>query len=470
MDQSKVLLKSTLVYTIGNIGSKIITFCLLPVFTFYLNKSDLGKYDLMLNTISLLVPFVNLQISDAVYRWLIESKGDEEIKKKAITNGLVVVTVSTLLFIGLFWIVNQFVHFEFSVYFIFILVVSCYFPFLQQLIRGLGKGNLYSLVGIINALLIAFVNAFFLIFVKNGVSGLFIALILANAVSIGFIVYSLKLNRFVSLDLFDLGEAKKMLSYSWPLIPNMISWWLISTIDRYIILYFLNTDANGIYAVSTRFPAIITVINSVFLLAWQDHAVVNESKTDFVSNTFRKYIIFEFSLIFLLIAGSRFMVEYFIDARYLESWQYMPFLYLGVAFSSFAAYVGVGYQKERKTVGIFVTTLVGTVVNIIISSVLINYIGLFGPGIGVFVSFFLVYLIRLKETKSFFPVHVDNVLFFSLLFTAFLIMGLSFLDNKLFNVLAVVIAVGLSLYLNRELIRKIVLKGKVMLKSKVNYN
>jgi O-antigen/teichoic acid export membrane protein len=459
MDQSKVLLKSTLIYTIGNIGSKIITFCLLPVFTFYLSKSELGKYDLMLNTISLMVPFVNLQISDAVYRWLIESKGDDLVRRKAITNGLVIVTVSTLTFIGLFSLVSVFIHFEYRVYFVLILLVSCYLPFFQQIVRGLGNGKLYSAVGIINALLIALVNAFFIAFVKNGIAGLFFALILANAISIGFIIYSLKLNKYVSLNLFDFAEAKKMLGYSWPLIPNMISWWLISTIDRYIILYFLNTDANGIYAVSTRFPTIITVINSVFLLAWQDHAVVNSSESEFVSSTFRKYIIFEFSLIFLLIASSKFMVEYFIDERYLESWRYMPLLYLGVAFSSFAAYVGVGYQRERKTTGIFVTTLVGAVINIAVSSVLINFIGLYAPGIGVFVSFLVVYLIRLKETKSFFPVAVDNVLLYSLLLISFLITGLTFVENKAINILGIVVAIALAFYLNKDLIRKAVAKS-----------
>lgn len=459
MDQSKVLLKSTLVYTIGNIGSKIIIFCLLPVFTFYLSKSDLGKYDLMITTISLVVPFASLQISDAVYRWLVEANGDDLKKKQAITNGLVVITLSIGAFIAIFSLVNLFVYFDFPLYFLLILVVSSYLPFFQQVIRGMGKGRLYSVVGIVNALLIACVNGLFILFIKNGVSGLFSALIIANFISICFIFYSLGIGKYVSLEAVNISVAKKMLAYSWPLIPNMISWWLISTIDRYIILYFMNTDANGIYAVSTRFPAIITVINSVFLLAWQDHAVANSSQKKFVSDTFRRYMILEFSLIFVLIASSKIMVGYLVDSRFTESWRYMPFLYLGVGFASFASYVGVGYLKEKKTKGVFFTTLIGAIVNIIISSVLINYIGLLAPGIGVFISFLLVFFIRVHQSKEFFPIEIDKPLFLKLMSIAFLVIGLTYVDNVLFNWVNMTVCVVMLVYLNLDILKKVVSKG-----------
>ena len=44
-----------------------------------------------------------------------------------------------------------------------------------------------------------------------------------------------------------------MLKYSAPLIPNTLMWWFINSSSRFAIGYFSGLEANGLYAVSTKF-------------------------------------------------------------------------------------------------------------------------------------------------------------------------------------------------------------------------
>ena len=60
----------------------------------------------------------------------------------------------------------------------------------------------------------------------------------------------------------------EMLRYSVPLVPNAISWWIANVSDRLLILYFLGSAMNGIYAAANKIPTIYTTFFSVYNLAW----------------------------------------------------------------------------------------------------------------------------------------------------------------------------------------------------------
>src|SRR5690606_20529222 len=78
MKTNDSLLKKTGIYAIGTFGSKILTFLLIPFYSFYLDREEFGYYDLVITAINLLVPFITLQISDGVFRWLITAKTDRD--------------------------------------------------------------------------------------------------------------------------------------------------------------------------------------------------------------------------------------------------------------------------------------------------------------------------------------------------------------------------------------------------------
>ena len=66
------------VYAIGTFGTKFLSFLIVPLYTYYISTTDMGIYDILLSTVSLLSPLITLQISDAAYKWLLQEDQVEE--------------------------------------------------------------------------------------------------------------------------------------------------------------------------------------------------------------------------------------------------------------------------------------------------------------------------------------------------------------------------------------------------------
>ena len=77
------LLKDTVVFAIGGIGSKVILFLLVPLYTNYLSTQEYGTADLIFTVSQFIIPFVSLVVFDATVRFALsknEKKEDERSK------------------------------------------------------------------------------------------------------------------------------------------------------------------------------------------------------------------------------------------------------------------------------------------------------------------------------------------------------------------------------------------------------
>jgi O-antigen/teichoic acid export membrane protein len=305
---------------------------------------------------------------------------------------------------------------------------------------------------------------------KYKLEGVLVSTAIANCISILLILFYGKLYKYISLSSVSKSEIKGMAKYSWPLIPNTISWWLINEVNRFIILFKLGADFNGIFALSNRFPAIILILNSIFMLSWQDHAINNHDSKDkdaFYTKVFNVYMILELTLVILLISLSRIMVQHLVGPQFYDSWVYMPILYLSVAFSSFAAFLGAGYLGAKKTKGIFATTICGSLLNLVISYLFISKIGLYAPAIGTLVGFAVMWIIRTYQTKLFFTIKIDYKIFIVLLSLCGLFMWLVLFTNVYVEILTITAAVVILFLFNKTLftyllnsVRKFKLRSK----------
>ena len=65
------LVKNTAIFAIGNFSTKILTFLIVPLYTYVLTTEEYGRIDLFTTTISFLVPIVTLQVQEALIRYLL---------------------------------------------------------------------------------------------------------------------------------------------------------------------------------------------------------------------------------------------------------------------------------------------------------------------------------------------------------------------------------------------------------------
>ncbi len=469
MTGSDKLLKNTIVYAAGNLGSRVLAFLLVPLYSYYLSKEDLGYYDLITTSVMMLVPFLSIQISDAVYRWLIEARNDAE-KAAAVTNGAAVLCFTIVPFALLFFVADVYLNIQYGYYFLSLLFLTIASVFFQQILRGLGNNKLYSFVGILYTFLLVGFNVVFLFYTNLLVEGLLLASIIAYVLMLAATVATGKFYPLFRISSISRSSIRKMIAYSGPLIPNTISWWLINEVNRFIILYFLGLEFNGIFAMANRFPSLILMVNSIFMLAWQDHAIsssgTQEKKTD-ATRIFHMFMVLELSLAIFLISITRYMIQFLVDAKFYASWQYIPLLYLAVVFSSFASFLGVGYLNAKKTKGIFYTTIVGSLVNIAVTFGSIRFIGLYAPAVGMASGFFCMWIVRIRQTKSFYHIDIHYSTFVTLLLVSIVFSFLIRIDNLFLSVAMIAAAILIFLYCNRLLLSTIYnkLKQQMILKK-----
>lgn len=470
MKVETTLLNNTAIYAVGNLGSKVLSFALVPIFSFFVSKEDLGLYDLFLTSISLFFPIVTIQLSEAMYRWILSESNILELNK-IISTGVFTSFICLVVF-GLFYAcATYFYSFKYDEYFYILLLGSSLFPTSQQILRGLGKSKLYSFIGILNVFLLILLNFVFLYYYKLGIEGVFIASICSYTLSIVVSVWKGEVIKYLKFNSFDLKEVRNMLNYSLPLIPNAISWWFINAANRFLILYGMGLDANGIFAISSRFPAILAILNSIFMLAWQDVIIQNsqpQKSNNFAFGIFNKFLKLELCIMILLIPICRFLTAYTVESSFEDSWKYMPLLFLGTAFSAFSAFFGSMYLQLKNTKALFTTTLIGGLINILITYILIPHIGLFAPGVGTLIGFISVFLLRVKNLVGIFNKMLDWKSLIILSILSIILFLLALIDEFYIHILIFTFGVILTFILNKSLISTFTtfLNGKIKSLSK----
>lgn len=287
------LLGNSILFTIGNLGSKLITFLMLPLYTYKLTTEEFGATDLIQTTAGLLIPIIYLSIFDAVLRFGMEKNIDE---KKILVNALSVTCVSSIVCIFLTLILNL-LGIHYSIYLGIILIVQGFQNLFSQYAKAIGKVRLFAINGMLLSGLIAVFNIILLVIFSYGVQGFFMSMILANILSNIYLIMKLNIIKEIDINKFDLDELLKMLKFSIPLIPNSIAWWMTNTVSRYFVLFFIGVTANGIFAVANKIPALLSVVNSIFFQSWQLSAIEEYDSNDsneFFSNIYKNYTQFLF--------------------------------------------------------------------------------------------------------------------------------------------------------------------------------
>ena len=74
MNRGRKFINDIFIYAIGNLGSKLITFLLVPLYTYFISPEDFGYYDIALNISFLGIGLLSFQLKDGVFRFLLDNE------------------------------------------------------------------------------------------------------------------------------------------------------------------------------------------------------------------------------------------------------------------------------------------------------------------------------------------------------------------------------------------------------------
>lgn len=458
MSREASLAKNTIIMSIGTILPKISWLVTLPIITAMLTKEEYGTYDLITTLVSLFLPVATLQVQTAAFRFLIDCDGDVKGKKKIITNVVLFVILSSVFSLSILY----FALYKLS--FIIRILISIYFftdilfLTLVQVVRGLSRPKLYafctSVQPVVNMLLVVVL----VYVVKGGLVGALMAMTIATVIALCIVVVRAHIVSQIDFKLFSKGCIKEIILYSWPMIPNSLSLWLLHFSDRFVLLQFMGLGATAVYGVANKIPSIYSLANSAFTLAWQENASINlndEDSSAYYGKMFDNILRILAGILAILIAATPILFVVLIHGDYKEAYSQMPILLMAMFFSSVSSFFGGIYIAHKKTKSVGATTIIAAVINIAIDLLFVKWIGIYAASLSTLVSYVFLSVYRMKDVQKFQRIrfNIRNIICFIAVLVIMCI--LSWLNIWYFDVLNIVLGIIFAVVINRELLNKV---------------
>ena len=453
------LFKNFFTFFVGDFGTRILSFLMVPYYTNVLSTAQYGEIDLVNSTVNLILPLITLNLSDAVFRYVMDKTSN---KKEILGNGLVFSFLGVLLFSTVLLITNG-AGSDYALYMYLITVVSIIYGLFINYLKAIGKLKLVAISGFINTFLFIIFNIYFLTNLKLGVTGYFLSTILSSVTICVFLFFSQRLWREVDINIarHDKGLIKKMIRYALPLIPTNLGWWIIMLSNRFIINEMLGVEFTGIYSVANKVPTILQALLTIFMQAWQISATSlfedNKQKMQHHFEVMLKYYksgIFIFSSI--LICFTQVIMKIIAQNDFYQGWVCVPFLLLAISFSSINGLITAIYTSFKENNAQFYTVVAGAIINIILNVVLIKFLGLIGSTIASAISYAIIMYSRLMDTERLLKFNREynkiNLNFFVLIIQAIIFI---YLDNLIVKYCMQIICFITIIYLNRNTIKQL---------------
>lgn len=401
------LFSDTAAFAISNFASKILVFLLLPLYTSVLSTEEYGIVDLITNTVNVLYPILTLSIMEATLRFAF----DRNINKEdVLTNSLFVVLVSGVMIV-LSTPFIKYISIELSsnwAWFIVIYLGLTLQQVLSQYIKGIGKTKIFAVSGVIQTAVMILSNIVCLLFLKFGIRGYLFSLV------IGYIVVCLYLIVIgkITIHKFKINCAlmKQMLRFSIPTIPTIVAWWISTSADKYIIIAYLGIAASGIYSVAYKIPSILTMLTSIFTSAWTLSAIQNVDEKDnaqFHTTIYTYFNIVNVIACSMLILLSKFLAKILFGNDFFDAWHYVPLLLVAYVFSGLAGFMASSFRAAKETKGLFSSTVIGAVVNIVLNFYFIKKFGNMGAAVTTVIGFAVTFYIRSQSIKKIINIEID---------------------------------------------------------------
>ena len=459
MSKEKQLLKNTTIVSIGKIATQLITFFLLPIYTAVLTKEEYGIVDLLNTLVSLVFPIITLQIEQGVFRYLVDYRKDNDKQKEVITSVISFIFKQLIVYIVIFLITSIWINNSYKYFLAGNIVATMLTSILLQICRGLGDNKRYSFGSFLVGASTVVLNVIFIVAFKWGAYGMLGATILANIIAIIYISASKKIYNYFDIKKYNKGLLKEIIKYSIPLVPNIISWWIVDASDRSLITWILGIGQNGIYSAANKFSNIFMTLYGVFNITWTESAAINinsKEKDEFFNKIFDFTIRFFGTLALAIIATIPFIFSFLINETFAEAYNQIPILMIAGIFNVLVSFIGSIYVAKKVTKEIAKTSIGAAIINIIINFALIKFIGLYAASISTVLAYMVMFIYRLIDCRKYVILKVNKKLITSLLIMQIFSIVIYFSDNQILKIINVVIVYLYVMIVNRNSFRFII--------------
>lgn len=415
MEKYKSLLINIGLFTLNTLATKVVTFLLVPFFTYYFSTSEYGISDIGTSIINVLVPVLTLAANDAVIRFIVD---DPKNSEKYVSIGFaitlfgcfVMAVLLPLLDLSFFGGLG---HYK-GLYLLYFAGVAfqIYFGYVA---RGRNLIKLITCISVISSLVTVVTAIISVKFCFLRVEGYFLSMIFGNGVAILLYLTWGKLytQLHIPFSKANIHYLKKMMVFAIPTIPNLVFWWMGTSINRFFITSMMGVGASGIFAAVNKIPSLMNILSNTFWQAWSLSAFKEYRKEgikSFFSTVFCVFRAFMAMCGSAIILVTPWLAKFLLQGEFFSSWPLVTVLVLAFYFSVLSGFYETIFTTSMKTKGIFISTGIASIVIIVFTWLLVPMLGLLGAALAMLSGNFVMFVIRVFQTQSIMSVQINWVI------------------------------------------------------------
>lgn len=404
------MLRNLGIYAVGSIGSRLMTFLLVPIYSFFIAPSEFGYYDICFAAIMLMLPLITMQLREGAFRFLLDTTADDE-RTRVVTFAMVAMlrNICACLVLGVA------AHLMFDIRCMwYTLVFACVFSVfevVQQMLRGLGHNKLFAGCGILSSFLIFAISVPLVVWADMGIEGVFLGNIAARVIAMLFAEWRVGVFRnYMRSDVDYRAVGREIMRFSYPLVLVNLIVILIASGNRFFIEHFLGLHDNGLYAVAVKFAAILEAMTLIINQTWQETAIRQYGDTDrdaFYTKILNAYLWLLVSLVVGISYGARLLYGYIVGAEYQESmWLVYP-LVLSSMILAVILFYDMGYQCSKNTSRQLPCLIVALVISLVTNYLFIIWWGLYGILASINVTYLFMLVYKMIDTRRYMRLRIE---------------------------------------------------------------
>lgn len=421
----KDFFKAFLSFGLATSIEKLLGFIILPIYTRYFSTIEYGVIDLVGTVLIIGTTFGLLQLETSLQRYYYEYSG---LKKRVLVSNVYMwIGGCSGLIGGVIFLFSSFISiklFKTDQYANLIKLISIQIPLANLSMLGLvllrfeKENNKFLKVIITKVVLSLFFVYLFVVNLKLGLTGVFLAQILAIFLSTSLVTFYVK-HYFVFS--FSRRMSMQNLKYALPQFPARLGSMILGQANRFFMLGYLTLGAIGIYSVSMKLASTIQLVNTAFILAWAPfmHAQFkNKNNKAVFANVFPLVVGGTFLFVCLISLFSQEMVKLLATEEFYSSFRYVGGLALFFSLYIIKETIDIGPKIKEKTKFLSYTFLFSLIVNILSLFIFIRLFQLEGVVLSMIITnLFLVAMSWFVSNRLYYiPFSIPT--FFILLFPA----------------------------------------------------
>lgn len=404
------MLRNLGIYAVGSIGSRLMTFLLVPIYSFFIAPSEFGYYDICFAAIMLMLPLITMQLREGSLRFLLDATtADERTRVVTFTMVAMLRNIFVCLVLGVA------AHLLFDIRCMwYTLVFACVFSVFEvvpQMLRGLGHNKLFAGCGILSSFLIFAISVPLVVWAGMGIEGMFLGNIAARVIALLFAEWRVGVFRkYMRRDVDYRAVGREIMRFSAPMIVVDLIIIFISFGNRFFIEHFFGLHDNGLYAVAVKFATILDSLTLIFNQTWQETAIKQYSDADrdaFYTKILNAYLWVFVALVVGISYGARLIYGYIVGAEYQESmWLVYP-LVLSSMFLSLLVFYDMGYKCSKETYRQLPCLIMALVISFTTNYLFIIWWGLYGILASINVTYLFMLVYKMIDTRRYMRLRIE---------------------------------------------------------------